>query len=92
MKDNGTFVSITKTDHQTTPNIIDTLVYIGVPRKHININKYNELVMTVAKKGTNTHIGIALNIIRALVSPAVVRMFDSYLDDNGGEERIYYDC
>ena len=92
MKDNGTFVSITKTDHQTTPNIIDTLVDIGVPRKYINVNNYNELVLTVASKGTNTHIGVALNIIRALVSPAVVRMFDSFIDEIGSEQRIYYDC
>lgn len=92
MKDNGTFVIITKTDHQTTSNIIDTLVDIGVPRKFINVNAYKELIITVAKKGTNTHIGIALNIIRALVSPAVVRMFDSFIDEIGSEQRIYYDC
>ena len=92
MKDNGTFVIINRTDNQTTHNLIDTLVDIGIPRKYINVNKFNELVVTVFKKGTNTHIGIALNIIRALVSPAVVRMFDSHLDDIGGEERIYYDC
>ena len=47
--------------------------------------------MTVVKKGQKNHIGIALDIIRGLVSPAVVRMFDSYLDDIGGEQRIYYD-
>lgn len=82
---NGTFISISRADEQTTPNVIAKILAIGINPNLIK-RKNNELLIEVPGSGINC----PLNSIKASVLPACVRVFDSYLTDIGTEERIYY--
>lgn len=82
---NGTFISITRADEQTAQNVIDNILSVGINPNLIK-RPNNELLIEVPGSGINC----PLNTIKESVSPACVRVFDSYLTDIGTEERIYY--
>lgn len=82
---NGTFISVTRADAQTTQNVIDNILMVGIKPNLIK-RPNNELLIEVPGSGINC----PLNTIKASVSPACVRVFDSYVTDIGTEERIYY--
>ncbi|MBR1373610.1 hypothetical protein IJ556_04065 [bacterium] len=92
MKENGTHIGITLSDKQSFDEIINKLICIGVPSKLINFNQHNfsELILTVNRKAKKDYIDIVISTIRGLVSPAEVKMFVSYINDIGAEERVYY--
>ena len=75
---NGTFISITMADAQTTQNVIDNILMVGIKPNLIK-RPNNELLIEVPGSGINC----PLNTIKASVSPACVRVFDSYLTDIG---------
>lgn len=82
---NGTFISVTRADEQSTQNVIDNILMVGINPNLIK-RPNNELLVEVPGSGINC----PLNTIKASVSPACVRVFDSYVTDIGTEERIYY--
>lgn len=92
MKENGTYIGVTLSDEQTLDEVIKKLICIGVPAKLINFNQQNlrELILTVKHKEKKDLIDVVISTMRAVVSPAVVKMFDSCINDSGVEERNYY--
>lgn len=82
---NGTFIGISRADEQSTQNVIDNILSVGINPNLIK-RPNNELLIEVPGSGINC----PLNTIKASVSPACVRVFDSYVTDIGTEERIYY--
>lgn len=82
---NGTFISVTRADEQSTQNVVNNILMVGIKPNLIK-RPNNELLIEVPSSGINC----PLNTIKASVSPACVRVFDSYVTDIGTEERIYY--
>lgn len=71
----GTFATFLRGGEQTTLDVIDKLIALGIDDDLIEV-KNNEILLEIPDIDDDKSVGCSLNDIRTAVKPAIVEVFD----------------
>lgn len=77
----GTFITFLRGDEQTTQDVIDKLVDLGIDTDLIKVEN-NEILIEIPDTDNDKSVCCSLNEIKTAVKPAIVQMFTEYLNEN----------
>lgn len=76
----GTFIIFLRDDEQTTQEVINKLVDLGIDINLIEVVN-NEILIEIPDTDDDVSVGCSLDEIREAVRPAIVQMFAEYLNE-----------